>query len=209
MVSTTTELKARIIYADACQANMALKAIEADAKGDYDEYNRLMNLVEALHWRLASINGYEILEDTLTTITPVKIFSVTINTVVIPLIGTLYNVTMTFEKPHGFTTAELPDLVFQNTEASGISLPAWISTYVITSPTQLQSLVAPVVISGTYNAGSVSAYISTDITEDGTPPCLDIDNLNTIIDWIDRTCGTECSGCSSVMEDNVPNILTM
>jgi hypothetical protein len=209
MVSTTTELKARIIYADACQANMALKAIEADAKGEYDEYNRLMNLVEALHWRLASINGYEILEDTLTTITPVKIFSVTINTITIPLIGTLYGVVMTFEKPHGFTTDELPDLVFQNIEASGISLPAWVASYTVTSPTQLSSAVTPLVITGTYNEGSVSAYISTDVTEDETPPCLDIDNLNTIIDWIDRTCGTECSGCSSVMEDNVPNILTM
>lgn len=209
MVTTTTELKARIIYADACQANMALKAIEADAKGDYDEYNRLMNLVEGLHWRLASINGYEILEGTLTTITPVKIFSVTINTIVLPIIGTLYGVTMTFEKPHGFTNDELPDLVFQNVEASGMSPITWLASYTVSSPTQLSSLVTPVPITGTYNAGSVTAYISTDITEDETPPCLDIDNLNTIIDWIDRTCGTECSGCSSVMEDNVPNILTM
>jgi hypothetical protein len=111
MVSSTTELKARIIYADACQANMTLKAIEADAKGDYDEYSRLMNLVEALHWRLASIRCYDI-------------------------------------------------------------------------------------VNGVFVVG-----VSTQ--------CLRGDDINIIVDWIDRTCGTECCGCSSVMEDDIPDILTM
>ena len=111
MVSTTTELQARIIYADACQANMALKAIEADAKGEYDEYNRLMNLVEALHWRLASIRCYQIVNGALVV----------------------------------YTTSQ----------------------------------------------------------------CLQGNDVNVIIDWIDRTCGNECCGCSSVMDDDVPDVLTM
>jgi hypothetical protein len=54
-ILTSNQLATRLIYADACQANMALKAMEADAKSEFDEYFRLMKLVRGLHWRIASL----------------------------------------------------------------------------------------------------------------------------------------------------------
>jgi hypothetical protein len=55
MVQTTSDLAIRLTYADACQSSLALKAIEADAKGDYDLYRRMMDIIEGLHWRIASL----------------------------------------------------------------------------------------------------------------------------------------------------------
>jgi hypothetical protein len=55
MVQTTNDLKIRLVYADACQSSLALKAIEADAKGDYDLYRRMIDIIEGLHWRIASL----------------------------------------------------------------------------------------------------------------------------------------------------------
>jgi len=55
MVQTTNDLKIRLVYADACQSSIAIKAIEADAKGDYALYRKMMDIVEGLHWRIASL----------------------------------------------------------------------------------------------------------------------------------------------------------
>jgi hypothetical protein len=55
MVLTTNDLSIRLVYADACQSSIALKAIEADAKGDYALYRRMIDIVEGLHWRIASL----------------------------------------------------------------------------------------------------------------------------------------------------------
>ena len=55
MVQSTNDLTIRLVYADACQASIALKAIEADAKGDYALFRKMMDIVEGLHWRIASL----------------------------------------------------------------------------------------------------------------------------------------------------------
>ena len=105
----TQRLKTRLFYADACQAGVALKAIEADAKGDYDKYRHLMNVVKGLHWRIASLRCLQMND------------------------GVLVN------------------------EAS---------------------------------------------------QCLSTADVYALLEWINLACGTECCGCGSVLDENIPAILT-
>jgi len=57
-VLSTDDLEIRLIYADACQADMAIKALEADANGDKDRYDYLINIVRGLHWRISALRCY-------------------------------------------------------------------------------------------------------------------------------------------------------
>jgi hypothetical protein len=68
-------------------------------------------------------------------------------------------VTIETETPHLLQSDDLANLVFRNSSASGLGVDFNSVSWSILSPTQLQAIF-PVLISGTYNQGSVLVYSS-------------------------------------------------